>query len=259
MNITTDERSKWIFSSMGQKGPTFSDAKFYDYPILAGKTFHRDFSTEGISKVGAPLAGAFSRQFSFKVLPVFEREGLWFSEHLDMSDARFGRAWQIYTESFADYERRTFLEQGTVHSHPNYRFSAILDGDAIVGVLACWSLSGFWLVEHVAIDSRQRSSGLGSRVIRLLQEHVKGPIMLDVEPLYADPHAERRVAFYERLGFHFCGEPVSLPPYEGKPEAPSHLMAWPHALDAEGRACAVATIEREVYGLGTCASRACAV
>lgn len=259
MNITTDERSNAIFSAMGSKSPISSDATFIDYPILTPSTLSADRFAKGIPGQETAAGGACFQRFAFRSLPVFGGDGLWFSEHLDAGDARFGRAWRIYTAAFADFERRTYLDQMTIHSHPRYRFSALMSGDSVVGVLACWSLSGFWLVEHFAVDADRRSAGFGGRAIRLLQEHVKGAIVLDVEPIGADPHAGRRMAFYERLGFHFCGAPVTLPPYEGCPPAPSHLMAWPHALDAERRARTVAAIECEVYGLKAAAPRARAV
>lgn len=196
----------------------------------------------------------------FKALPVFEDRGLGFSEHLDMKAPLFATVWGIYTAAFSDCERRVYAEQKTIHDHPRYRFSAIMQGDVAVGVLACWLLQGFWFVEHFAIASEHRSSGLGGRALGLLQEHVRGPILLDVEPLGTDKNAMRRVAFYTRLGFHYCDKSVTLPPYQGRRASPSNLMAWPRVLDCGARDRALATVEREIYALDRCpAGSRCAV
>ncbi len=169
-----------------------------------------------------------------------------------MRDARFREAWRIYDASFAEFEKRTHVEQVRIHEHPRYRFSAILHDDQVVGVLACWALPGFWFVEHFAIAEAHRSAGFGGQAVRLLQAHVRGPVVLDVEPAGAKPESVRRIAFYERCGFHYGEQAVVLPAYAGRRAEPSHLMAWPSALDAAARDRALAAIEREVYGLRAC-------
>jgi ribosomal protein S18 acetylase RimI-like enzyme len=190
---------------------------------------------------------AFSR-FAFKALPVCGSEGLLFSGHLFRQDDVFEQAWAVYGEAFTGAERRTRHEQARVMDHPRYRFSAIMHAGAVVGVLAWWRLSGFCFVEHFAIAKAHRSGGFGGRAMALLQEHEAGPVLVDVEPFETDCAAARRVAFYRRLGFAYCGQPVTLPPYDGKPETPSNFMAWGMDLEREGRARALETVCREVYG-----------
>jgi ribosomal protein S18 acetylase RimI-like enzyme len=121
--------------------------------------------------------------------------------------------------------------------------------DAVVGVLAWWKLPGFCFVEHFAISSAQRSGGYGRRAMELLQAHAACPIMVDVAPFGADHQAARRVAFYNRLGFKYCGASVTLPAYEGKAAAPSNLMAWQADLDSAGRTRVLEAIGREIYGI----------
>ncbi|HRR34463.1 MAG TPA: GNAT family N-acetyltransferase [Kiritimatiellia bacterium] len=161
----------------------------------------------------------------------------------------FQRAWSIYTASFVDFERRSLFEHRHVMRQPRYRFSAILRDQDVVGVIGMWSLPGFCFIEHVAIADAFRSAGLGQRALRAVQRHAVDPVVLDVEPFGTDFFAARRVTFYRRLGFHYCGHPVTLPPYAGKTTEPSNLMAWPMALDEASRVQVVETIEREIYGL----------
>ncbi|MBP7638896.1 MAG: GNAT family N-acetyltransferase [Kiritimatiellae bacterium] len=180
---------------------------------------------------------------------LLHQDGLWFSSHLAPEDEMFQRAWSIYTASFVDFERRSLFEHLHVMRQPRYRFSAIRRGQEVVGVIGMWALPGFCFIEHVAIADAFRSAGLGQQALRAVQRHVGGPVVLDVEPFGTDFYAARRVAFYHRLGFHYCGRSVTLPPYAGKTTEPSNLMAWPLALDEASCAQVVETIEREVYGL----------
>ena len=161
----------------------------------------------------------------------------------------FREAWSIYNASFSDLERRSLSEHLSAMRHPHYRFSAIQANGAVVGMLGIWTLDGFSFIEHLAVAPEHRSAGYGRRALQTLQRHVRGPIMLDVEPFGTDLNAARRIAFYQRQGFHYCGHPVVLPPYAGKASAPSNLMSWPMPLDGESREWVVETIEREIYGI----------
>ena len=251
MNIAQCERPERVFSSTGQCDLTSNHAKFFAYPIQSRGAHHDNDPVVYFPGTGADAGGDFNR-FAFKALPIVEKDGLRFSSHLVKQDAMFAQAWAIYQEAFTDFERRSLFEQMQVMRHPHYRFSAILHEDAVLGVLGYWDLPGFCFLEHFAVSPAHRSGGYGRRVIRLLQRNVQGPVLLDVEPFGTDRNAARRVAFYTRLGFRYCGRPVTLPPYAGKTTEPSNLMAWPLELDREEHEQAVETIKREVYGQRTC-------
>lgn len=194
-----------------------------------------------------------------QAVPSFNPDGLWFSAHLSPQDGMFKQAWFIYNASFTDSERRSLFEQMQVMHHRRYRFSAIQAEGAVVGVLGIWNLCGFCFLEHLAIAPGLRSGGYGRHALQTLQWYVRGPIVLDVEPFGTDLNAARRVAFYQRQGFHYCGRSVTLPPYMGKGAEPSNLMSWPMALDGKNRERVVEAIERDVYGLHPLAPRYCVV
>jgi len=248
MNIAQCERSEWVLSSSGQKDLSSNSAKFFADSLQSERGDRESSNVERMPGRSVDAYGHFNR-FAFKAVPLVDPDGLWLSAHLVKRDETFGQAWRIYVESFTDFERRSFLEQRQVMLNPRYRFSAILDRSEVVGVLGCWELSGFCFIEHFAVSSSHRSSGYGRRVIQLLQRQVQGPVLLDVEPFGTDLFAARRVTFYNRLGFNYCGKAVTLPPYVGKVTAPSNLMSWPMPLGREACAQALSTIEREIYGL----------
>lgn len=257
MNIVYSERSERVFSPTGSLGLSSDYAKSFAYLVQSESAFRAGFSIGPGPKSGSDGDAVFSR-FAFKALPVCGKEGLWFSAHLFKQDEVFEQAWAIYTEAFTEVERRTREEQLRVMSHPCYRFSAVMHAGAVVGVLAWWRLPGFCFVEHFAIAKTHRSGGFGGRAMALLQSHVEGPVVVDVEPFGTDYAAARRVAFYNRLGFVYGDPSVMLPAYEGKADAPSNLMAWGMDLDRAGRSRVFETICREVYGLRADIRNSCA-
>lgn len=250
MNISQCEGPVRVFSSADANELPSVSAKEFAESVQSGVNSREVIGAWRRALPGMAGTGTFNR-FAFKALPWTEQGGVGLSAHLSQPDETFKRAWSIYTEAFVDFERRSFLEQQTVMARPRYRFSAIRQGAGIVGMLGYWQLPGFCFIEHFAIASSCRSGGLGRRVIRMLQANSRQPIVLDVEPFGSDHSAARRVAFYTRLGFHYCARPVTLPPYAGKETEPSNLMAWPKPLDDAGRALTRSVIEREVYGLPT--------
>ena len=250
MNIAQCERPDRVFSSTGQSDRKSNQAKFFAYPFQSECSGHA-VSFAGHMPLSPVDASEEFKRFALKTLPIRDTDGLWFSPHLAKRDDIFEQAWTIYTEAFTDFERRSLFEQLHVMRHPQYRFSAIRHEDAVVGMLGCWDLPGFCFIEHVAVSVAHRSGGYGKRALHLLQHYVKTPIIVDVEPFGTDQMASRRVAFYSRLGFHYSGIPVTLPPYAGKTTEPSNLMAWPMPLEHQGRENVVETIKHDVYGLNT--------
>lgn len=250
MNIRSSERPARVFSSASLNDSASDHAKFFAYPVQTDSTAQSRREVAYLpgadaATAGEPLDAALDGRLGMA------ENGLWLSPHLAPQGERFDQVWAIYTASFADSERRSLGEQLEAMKQPHYRFSAILHGSDVVGVLAYWELTGFCFVEHFAISSAHRSGGFGHRVMALLQKHVQRPIVLDVAPFGSDQTAARRVAFYQRLGFHYCGVSVELPAYAGKPVEASNLMAWPQALDRVDREVVLATIEREIYGVPT--------
>ena len=71
------------------------------------------------------------------------------------------------------------------------------------------------LLEFLAVDPHQRSSGIGSCFLRSLMDQSPMSIVLEVEDpdVFRTPEATRRVAFYERLGGILlpCGTGYAMP------------------------------------------------
>lgn len=110
-------------------------------------------------------------------------------------------AWanKLLAVSFPATERRSGEFQRKVMLHPDYRLSAIMDGDKPVGVAGYFDAPDFVYFENFCIDPDKRNGGYGSQTLKLLTENIVKPFILEVE-LPTDDLTRRRIAFYKRNG-----------------------------------------------------------
>lgn len=151
--------------------------------------------------------------------------------------------WRILCEAFPESEHRSQEEHLALLSHPRYELNPILCEGSVAGYWSLWKLDTFSFIEHIAVDSAYRGRGLGTQVFQELFSVLKGPLILEVERPVT-PEAERRIAFYERLGLHLNRYPYVQPALQtGQPPVPMHLMSWPEPLN---RQCYEA-VRQELY------------
>ena len=84
------------------------------------------------------------------------------------------------------------------------------DEDKVIGGLTGEMYNNTVFVEYLWIDAEARTSGLGSKLIALLEEQVKP---LGVTHLYLDTYSFQALDFYLKLGFEKVGQ------YSGYPAA----------------------------------------
>ncbi|KAA3436655.1 GNAT family N-acetyltransferase [Rufibacter hautae] len=143
----------------------------------------------------------------------------------------FSQAWQWYEEAFPPEERRTLEQQTQLFTDSAYRFLAIMDQEEFAGFFGIWQLSGFTFLEHFAVVPSHRGKGTGSKALAILLETIPPPVLLEVEPPHSEI-AQRRIRFYERLGFLLNDFEYRQPPYvAGMHWVPLLLMSYPSALD----------------------------
>ena len=81
-----------------------------------------------------------------------------------------------------------------------HRKNIIFDDDLPIGFITYWDFDRFYYVEHFATNPALRNGGYGKRTLEHLCEHLKYPIVLEVErPV--EEMAKRRINFYQRHGF----------------------------------------------------------
>lgn len=114
----------------------------------------------------------------------------------------FDIIYQLMEASFPTNEYRTYAEERALLWNPLYSIYVIRPNDGeIKAFSAVWDLGDFAFVEHLAVNPQDRNSGLGAKMLAMLSIELSKPMCLEVE-LPDTELAARRIAFYERNGFH---------------------------------------------------------
>lgn len=151
-----------------------------------------------------------------------------------MNETEFNKIFALMKESFPESERRTYAGQKQLLADPHYRLITETDNNnQIVAFLAAWEFPLFRFVEHIAVDPILRGSGVGGKMLTVYMKESKKPILLEVE--YPDTElAQRRIGFYERLGYHLNSfEYVQPPLHMEQDNLPLKIMSYPQLLTNE--------------------------
>lgn len=120
---------------------------------------------------------------------------------------------RVYTESFPMDERRDFDEVvRLLRENDDFAIVLLCDEKNPVGFISYWPWSDFTYLEHFAIDSRCRGAGYGATAMTELLKQTGKPAVLEVEKP-DDELSQRRIRFYQRLGFVLSPRPYTQPPY----------------------------------------------
>ncbi|MFB6366818.1 GNAT family N-acetyltransferase [Paenibacillus elgii] len=148
-----------------------------------------------------------------------------------MNTIEFDKIFAIMEASFPENERRTYAGQKELLADPHYRLiTEMNDNNQMIAFLAAWEFPLFRFVEHIAVDPATRGSGVGGKLMNAYIKESLKPIVLEVEPPDTDL-AQRRIGFYERLGFHLNPFEYVQPPLQlGQSELPLKMMSYPQML-----------------------------
>ncbi|MDR2953492.1 MAG: GNAT family N-acetyltransferase [Prevotella sp.] len=107
----------------------------------------------------------------------------------------------LYIESFPLSERRPVGTMLDLYKEKGLFVILVAEEDNnTVGFLTYWDLDGFIFAEHFAISPEFRNGGYGRKVMDLFIGEMDKPIVLEVE-LPTTILSERRIGFYQRIGF----------------------------------------------------------
>lgn len=148
-----------------------------------------------------------------------------------MNPTAFEEIYTIMEASFPVTEIRTFSGQKSLLSHPHYRLHTELDTEnRIQAFLAAWEFPELRFVEHLAVNPEIRGGGIGKKLMQAYLALADKPVVLEVEPP-ENKLAERRIGFYERLGFHLNPFDYVQPPLrEGQADLPLRIMTYPRQV-----------------------------
>lgn len=132
-----------------------------------------------------------------------------------------------YEDSFPIHERRDFNELVALLSYPDLHLCALVETNQLVGFVSYWQWEATLFVEHFAIDPALRGKRFGQQAVAQLLAMEFAYLILEVE-LPEDDLSQRRIRFYERLGFFLNRYDYVQPPYQtGKAAVPMRLMSIP--------------------------------
>lgn len=109
---------------------------------------------------------------------------------------------QLYELSFpavARIDSQRLLE--LIDEHPELTFNVITHDGEFAGMAILWELGTFRYFEYFAMMPYFRNKGLGAMVLKSLLQESDLPIVGEAEPPLTEIQ-QRRLAFYERNGFH---------------------------------------------------------
>lgn len=92
----------------------------------------------------------------------------------------YAEAMALYGISFPAHEQRETPSQTAILTHPDYHFTAILDGSHFVGDMLYWETPDFRYIEHFCILPALRGQRYGSRALSMLP--CDRPVILEIDP-----------------------------------------------------------------------------
>ena len=161
-------------------------------------------------------------------------------------DPCFAILFTLYEQAFPVVERRELHALIEKLSDHRMHFTAVLLESHIVGLVVYWQFDGFLYVEHLALFPEQRGKGIGSEVLKMLQ-NMGYPVLLEVEIPY-DEASTNRVKFYNKSGFQALNIPYFQPPYRfGESLLPMMLFSDLGNWKKEELRASIRLFQQEVY------------
>lgn len=132
----------------------------------------------------------------------------------------------IYEDSFPEAERRDFSKLIHLLTHKEMCLYATIQNQTVVGFATIWEFENFYFLEHIATNKNIRGNGIGGKLLTSIIKSINSILIFEVE-LPNDITSQRRIAFYERYGFHlYTNFLYKQPSYDGiKPAIPMLLMS----------------------------------
>lgn len=167
----------------------------------------------------------------FGTIEVRIREVIMAIQFRKVDKSEFYKVYEVIEKAFPLSEYRTFDEQMVLMELPYFNAMLIEDENALVGILIEWELEHAIYLEHLAVNPEIRGKGLGSILMREYLSKSANNIVLEVEDVDTEI-AQRRIGFYERLGFTLSNISFKQPQFEGRDEETVNLriMHYPNNI-----------------------------
>ncbi|WP_174479802.1 GNAT family N-acetyltransferase [Paenibacillus borealis] len=148
-----------------------------------------------------------------------------------ISGTTFDEIFAIMEASFPVSEIRTYSGQQALLANPNYHLYTEKDAAGrTLAFMAAWEFPELRFVEHIAVNPDIRGGGIGKKLMNSYISRSDKPVLLEVEPPEGEME-QRRIGFYERLGFYLNPYTYVQPPLRaGQADLPLRIMTYPRAV-----------------------------
>ncbi|MFT4033435.1 MAG: GNAT family N-acetyltransferase [Siphonobacter sp.] len=159
----------------------------------------------------------------------------------------FAAIWDLLQASFHPTERRDFYSLQCVLKDERMALLVYEEGQQVLALAVLWTFEKFDFLEYLAVDATQRAKGYGTLVMKELLAITKRPFLLEVQPP-TDLLNQKRIYFYQRLGFVLNPYHYFQPPYHKMGEAiPLQIMSSPNYLNIDNFKQFTQLMKEEVY------------
>ncbi|WP_204345816.1 GNAT family N-acetyltransferase [Psychroserpens algicola] len=141
-------------------------------------------------------------------------------------------AWQLYNEAFPKHERRSLQSQSKLFENPDYRFYVFIEDDMLIGFMLWWNFKDFRYIDHFAVTKSKRNNGFGAKILKAFIKGNSKPTLLEVE-LPDNLIDNRRIKFYERLGFKLNLHEYKVPSSIDDSKIDLLVMTYPKLISKE--------------------------
>lgn len=132
-----------------------------------------------------------------------------------VTDPQFSKLYDLYSAAFPPLERRSRVRlEEELMNEKRFNVHALLQDGQFVGFFNYWIFDQFYYIEHFAVNSNSRGQHIGHEAMEIFKQQAKLPIVFEVE-MPNDPKVEKRIQFYEHLGFNALSEYYMQPSYDG--------------------------------------------
>lgn len=147
-----------------------------------------------------------------------------------ISDNYFQEAWKLYEDSFPFEERRLLDNQSYILQNDSYHFDVLIDKGLLIGFILWWDFDTHRYIDHFATVVEQRNKGIGRLILSKFIDIDDKSVILEVE-LPTSNINERRIRFYERVGFNLNQHYYEIPPIKkDQPPLQLLLMSYPNII-----------------------------
>lgn len=144
------------------------------------------------------------------------------------------QVWRIYIDSFPEHERRRISSHSAACDNEQFHTQIAVENGNLMAILFFWKYDGVIYVEHLAVNPAMRNRNVGTTVLsEFIEANAGSSIILEIDPPI-DEISQRRLKFYQRIGFIENTYQYTHPSYNRNGlEHELVIMSYPKALQHE--------------------------